>query len=173
MFEGALASPCSIEDQPLVIVWSKLINCMHVNRDFTYTSWILLKMTSVRNFIVYVANLKEAPVICDFLALGCDVIVICCPFYMPAVLITFFCWDLFYMFVSFSGSGKTYLAKMLRDLEVENGGDAPRIHSMDDYFMTEVEKVVEYMALYFWPAFLSCHIWDFNWLCCNFWWMLC
>lgn len=30
---------------------------------------------------------------------------------------------------------------MLRDLEVENGGDAPRIHSMDDYFMTEVEKV--------------------------------
>lgn len=45
------------------------------------------------------------------------------------------------MFVSFSGSGKSYLAKMLRDLEVENGGDAPRIHSMDDYFMTEVEKV--------------------------------
>nr|KJB50873.1 hypothetical protein B456_008G191000 [Gossypium raimondii] len=38
------------------------------------------------------------------------------------------------------GSGKSYLAKMLRDLEVENGGDAPRIHSMDDYFMTEVEK---------------------------------
>lgn len=30
---------------------------------------------------------------------------------------------------------------MLRDVEVENGGDAPRIHSMDDYFMTEVEKV--------------------------------
>ncbi|XP_042511205.1 uncharacterized protein LOC122086460 isoform X2 [Macadamia integrifolia] len=41
------------------------------------------------------------------------------------------------------GSGKSYLAKMLRDLEVENGGDAPRIHSMDDYFMTEVEKVEE------------------------------
>ncbi|KAK3023999.1 hypothetical protein RJ639_045019 [Escallonia herrerae] len=41
------------------------------------------------------------------------------------------------------GSGKSYLAKMLRDLEVENGGDAPRIHSMDDYFMTEVEKEVE------------------------------
>ncbi|XVF50171.1 hypothetical protein PTKIN_Ptkin04bG0074200 [Pterospermum kingtungense] len=38
------------------------------------------------------------------------------------------------------GSGKSYLAKMLRDIEVENGGDAPRIHSMDDYFMTEVEK---------------------------------
>ncbi|GLU21515.1 hypothetical protein SLE2022_376490 [Rubroshorea leprosula] len=39
------------------------------------------------------------------------------------------------------GSGKSYLAKLLRDLEVENGGDAPRIHAMDDYFMTEVEKV--------------------------------
>jgi pantothenate kinase-related protein Tda10 len=64
------------------------------------------------------------------------------------------------MFVSFSGSGKSYLAKMLRDLEVENGGDAPRIHSMDDYFMTEVEKVVEYS---YWiyindKAFLSCHM---------------
>lgn len=41
----------------------------------------------------------------------------------------------------FIGSGKSYIAKMLRDLEVKNGGDAPRIHSMDDYFMTEVEKV--------------------------------
>ncbi|KAF9604223.1 hypothetical protein IFM89_004929 [Coptis chinensis] len=41
------------------------------------------------------------------------------------------------------GGGKSYLAKMLRDLEVENGGNAPRIHSMDDYFMTEVEKVEE------------------------------
>ncbi|KAK9277819.1 hypothetical protein L1049_027375 [Liquidambar formosana] len=39
------------------------------------------------------------------------------------------------------GSGKSYSAKMLRDIEVENGGAAPRIHSMDDYFMTEVEKV--------------------------------
>ncbi|CAI9757518.1 unnamed protein product [Fraxinus pennsylvanica] len=41
------------------------------------------------------------------------------------------------------GGGKSYLAKMLRDIEVENGGSAPRIHSMDDYFMTEVEKVGE------------------------------
>ncbi|KAL3366698.1 hypothetical protein AABB24_011419 [Solanum stoloniferum] len=41
------------------------------------------------------------------------------------------------------GSGKSYLAKMLRDLEVENGGTAPRIHSMDEYFMTEVDKVEE------------------------------
>ncbi|XP_047081292.1 YLP motif-containing protein 1-like [Lolium rigidum] len=39
------------------------------------------------------------------------------------------------------GSGKSYLAKALRDLEVESGGSAPRIHSMDDYFMIEVEKV--------------------------------
>lgn len=38
------------------------------------------------------------------------------------------------------GSGKSYLSKMLRDIEVENGGEAPRIHSMDEYFMTEVEK---------------------------------
>jgi YLP motif-containing protein 1 len=29
----------------------------------------------------------------------------------------------------------------LRDLEVDNGANAPRIHSMDDYFMIEVEKV--------------------------------
>ncbi|MQL70616.1 hypothetical protein Taro_002941, partial [Colocasia esculenta] len=41
------------------------------------------------------------------------------------------------------GSGKSYLAKALRDLEVDNGGNAPRIHCMDDYFMTEVEKVEE------------------------------
>ncbi|KAL4195573.1 hypothetical protein AMTRI_Chr05g73970 [Amborella trichopoda] len=41
------------------------------------------------------------------------------------------------------GSGKSYVAKALRDLEVANGGKAPRIHSMDDYFMTEVEKVEE------------------------------
>ncbi|XP_030458062.2 uncharacterized protein LOC115678771 isoform X1 [Syzygium oleosum] len=41
------------------------------------------------------------------------------------------------------GSGKSYLAKMLRDLEVGNGGSAPRIYSIDDYFMTEVEKIDE------------------------------
>ncbi|KAL7139171.1 hypothetical protein ABFS83_09G033000 [Erythranthe nasuta] len=38
------------------------------------------------------------------------------------------------------GSGKSYLAKILRDIEIENGGTAPRIHSMDEYFMTEVEE---------------------------------
>ena len=39
------------------------------------------------------------------------------------------------------GSGKSYLAKALRDLEVDNGGTAPRIHCIDDYFMSEVETV--------------------------------
>ncbi|KAF8769733.1 hypothetical protein HU200_006342 [Digitaria exilis] len=41
------------------------------------------------------------------------------------------------------GSGKSYLAKALHDLEVENGANAPRIHSMDDYFMIEIEKKLE------------------------------
>ena len=50
-------------------------------------------------------------------------------------------------FLILSGSGKSYLAKMLRDLEVENSGHAPRIHSMDDYFMTEVEKVCCWLFL--------------------------
>jgi hypothetical protein len=36
---------------------------------------------------------------------------------------------------------RSHLAKALHDLEVENGANAPRIHSMDDYFMIEVEKV--------------------------------
>jgi len=40
------------------------------------------------------------------------------------------------------GSGKTRVAQALRDAEVECGGAAPKIHSLDDYFMTEVEKVV-------------------------------
>jgi YLP motif-containing protein 1 len=34
------------------------------------------------------------------------------------------------------GSGKTHIAKKLRELEVENGGEPPRIHAIDDYFMT-------------------------------------
>ncbi|XP_044747679.1 YLP motif-containing protein 1-like isoform X2 [Coccinella septempunctata] len=40
------------------------------------------------------------------------------------------------------GSGKTHLAKMIKDKEVENGGSAPRILSLDDYFMVEQEKEV-------------------------------
>lgn len=34
------------------------------------------------------------------------------------------------------GSGKTYLSKKLRELEEKECGDAPRIISIDDYFMT-------------------------------------
>eukprot|EP00240_Pyramimonas_obovata_P000440 CAMPEP_0118928990 /NCGR_PEP_ID=MMETSP1169-20130426/6122_1 /TAXON_ID=36882 /ORGANISM="Pyramimonas obovata, Strain CCMP722" /LENGTH=570 /DNA_ID=CAMNT_0006871103 /DNA_START=38 /DNA_END=1746 /DNA_ORIENTATION=- len=40
------------------------------------------------------------------------------------------------------GSGKTRVAQALRDVEVENGGEAPKIHSLDDYFMSEVEKEI-------------------------------
>ena len=34
------------------------------------------------------------------------------------------------------GSGKSHAARRLRDAEVAAGGDAPRIHSIDDYFVT-------------------------------------
>ncbi|KAF7270560.1 hypothetical protein GWI33_016512 [Rhynchophorus ferrugineus] len=40
------------------------------------------------------------------------------------------------------GSGKTHLAKLIKDREVEKGGSAPRILSLDDYFMVEQEKEV-------------------------------
>ncbi|CAI7771280.1 unnamed protein product [Closterium sp. NIES-53] len=33
------------------------------------------------------------------------------------------------------GSGKSHLARALRDVEVTNGGAAPRVFAMDDYFM--------------------------------------
>ncbi|XP_037803797.1 uncharacterized protein LOC119598228 isoform X3 [Penaeus monodon] len=39
------------------------------------------------------------------------------------------------------GSGKTTLAKMIKDREVENGGNPPRILCLDDYFMVETEKM--------------------------------
>lgn len=45
--------------------------------------------------------------------------------------------------IGLPGSGKSYLAKLIKDREVENGGSAPRILSMDDYFMTEVEASEE------------------------------
>ncbi|XP_025056669.1 YLP motif-containing protein 1 isoform X1 [Alligator sinensis] len=38
------------------------------------------------------------------------------------------------------GSGKTHVAKLIRDKEVDCGGPAPRVLSLDDYFITEVEK---------------------------------
>ncbi len=34
------------------------------------------------------------------------------------------------------GSGKSHIARKLRDAEVAAGGEAPRIHSIDDYFIT-------------------------------------
>lgn len=36
------------------------------------------------------------------------------------------------------GSGKSPLAKKIKDIETENGGSAPRILSIDDYFLNEV-----------------------------------
>ncbi|XP_030626755.1 YLP motif-containing protein 1 [Chanos chanos] len=39
------------------------------------------------------------------------------------------------------GSGKSHVAKLIRDKEVEFGGAPPRVLGLDDYFMTEVEKV--------------------------------
>ena len=34
------------------------------------------------------------------------------------------------------GSGKSHIAKKLKEVEIEQGGDAPRIHAIDDYFYT-------------------------------------
>ncbi|KAM9354988.1 uncharacterized protein ylpm1 [Pholidichthys leucotaenia] len=38
------------------------------------------------------------------------------------------------------GSGKSHVAKLIRDKEVDCGGAPPRVLVLDDYFMTEVEK---------------------------------
>ncbi|XP_064489881.1 YLP motif-containing protein 1-like isoform X2 [Ornithodoros turicata] len=40
------------------------------------------------------------------------------------------------------GSGKSQVAKLIKDKEVENGGTAPRILCLDDYFMVETERTV-------------------------------
>jgi predicted kinase len=37
------------------------------------------------------------------------------------------------------GAGKTRVARTLRDIEVANGGEAPRVLSLDDYFLQERE----------------------------------
>lgn len=34
------------------------------------------------------------------------------------------------------GSGKSSIAKKLREIEVELGGEPPRLHALDDYFVT-------------------------------------
>ncbi|XP_044026105.1 YLP motif-containing protein 1 isoform X3 [Siniperca chuatsi] len=39
------------------------------------------------------------------------------------------------------GSGKSHVAKLIRDKEVDCGGAPPRVLVLDEYFMTEVEKV--------------------------------
>ncbi|XP_055375295.1 homeobox protein 2-like [Condylostylus longicornis] len=38
------------------------------------------------------------------------------------------------------GSGKSYLAKLIKEKEIEMKGSQPRILSIDDYFMNEVDK---------------------------------
>jgi YLP motif-containing protein 1 len=38
------------------------------------------------------------------------------------------------------GTGKTHVAKLLRDTESDAGGAAPRILCLDDYFMVEATK---------------------------------
>ena len=37
------------------------------------------------------------------------------------------------------GAGKSRVARTLRDIEVANGGEAPRVLSIDDYFMQETD----------------------------------
>ena len=34
------------------------------------------------------------------------------------------------------GSGKSHVARLIKDLETQHGQGAPRIHSLDDYFVT-------------------------------------
>lgn len=41
------------------------------------------------------------------------------------------------------GSGKTHLAKLIKDKEVELKGSAPRLLSIDDYFMTETDEITK------------------------------
>lgn len=41
------------------------------------------------------------------------------------------------------GSGKTHIAKLIKDKEVEHSKAAPRVLSMDDYFINEIEKVAK------------------------------
>ena len=40
------------------------------------------------------------------------------------------------------GSGKTLLSKSLREVEEREGGEPPRIHSLDDYFCTVGSEVL-------------------------------
>lgn len=38
------------------------------------------------------------------------------------------------------GSGKSYLARAIKDCEVKQGGQSPRVLSLDDYFLVETEE---------------------------------
>eukprot|EP00057_Strongylocentrotus_purpuratus_P025344 XP_011679818.1 PREDICTED: YLP motif-containing protein 1 [Strongylocentrotus purpuratus] len=38
------------------------------------------------------------------------------------------------------GSGKSYIAKLIKDREIQNRGPSPRMLCLDDYFMSEKEK---------------------------------
>lgn len=51
------------------------------------------------------------------------------------------------------GSGKSLIARRLRDAEVEAGGSAPRIHCIDDYFVTARTPLLGNMVCtyYAWP----------------------
>lgn len=40
------------------------------------------------------------------------------------------------------GCGKSHIAKTIKQSEVANGGSAPRVHSLDDYFMVDLEREV-------------------------------
>ncbi|CAI5949325.1 unnamed protein product [Closterium sp. NIES-64] len=70
-----------------------------------------------------------------------------------------------------AGSGKSHLARALRDVEVTNGGAAPRVFALDDYFMLhdddddedEHVRVCDLYALCFAPnrrvsLSASCHV---------------
>ncbi|XP_065887036.1 uncharacterized protein [Dysidea avara] len=41
------------------------------------------------------------------------------------------------------GSGKSYVAKVIKEKEISNGFSTPRILNLDDYFLVEVEKKVK------------------------------
>jgi YLP motif-containing protein 1 len=41
------------------------------------------------------------------------------------------------------GSGKSHLAKLIKDKECEMGGSMPRILCLDDYFMVETEEIAK------------------------------
>ncbi|XP_055632525.1 uncharacterized protein LOC129773002 isoform X2 [Toxorhynchites rutilus septentrionalis] len=45
-----------------------------------------------------------------------------------------------FIFRGLPGSGKSYLARMIKECEVKHGGQAPRVLSIDDYFLVDTEE---------------------------------